>query len=110
MAAILRRNVAYRPGKPLFERTRPFIHPDQIPAALHANAYEMISGEPVNVAQVDSFNATIKGTFVDHTGARRSASWRDDGAPRGSRVAEFSRPLQIREDFLERYRAFVAGL
>ena len=106
----LRRSQAYTPGQPLFTASRGFLHPKNIAEPVLKEAYEMISGEPVTVSEFDDERNTILGTFVDHTGTRVSAEWTSTGTSRGTRTAEFTRPLQLREDFFQRYRTFVEGL
>jgi hypothetical protein len=106
----LRRQQAYTPGQPLFKASRAFLPPKNIAPAMLADAYEMVSGEPVTVTEYEPEISTVHGIFTDHKGVKIPAKWRDDGVSLGTRQGEFTRALQVRADFLEAYRAFVMGL
>lgn len=107
--AKLRRNQTYYPGRPLFPRLRPFVKPSAIPYDLIDSAYELISGELVNVEQYRQ-GCFLQAYYTDQAGITRKGLWDEAGASMLPKSHEFARPLQIRADFFERYSDFIVTL
>lgn len=109
MAPTLRKNQAYVPGKKMFPKSRDFWKPSKLPATLVPDAYEMSSGEPVTVVEVDK-SGVINGTFRNVKNHLQSTQWTSDGKPMSSVHNEFHRPLQNREGLQAAYEAHLLAL
>lgn len=99
----------YKPSRPLFPRIRPFIPPSDIMPQLYDVAYEIVTGEKLIKILLDGDD--IVGTFVDLDGVKATSRWSAlNGRSLEHRKHKYARKLQIQEDLLVRFQAYVASL